>query len=104
MFRRRRRRPEEPSPPLGSLRWNLKYANPRGLSKAEYVAAERAQRAITVTAGEPRSDLEAANQQLRAAYRRGRATRQGWLGPPPDKQQQIAMFEARMAREAARRR
>ena len=99
-----RRRRAEPAAARGSLRRRLRHANPRRLSRAEYLAELRAQRRLLALADRPTSDVEAAREAIRATHYRGQRQRREWLAPGVDREQQIRAFEADMAREAARRR
>ena len=98
-----RRRREEPTAAPGSLRYRLRRENPRGLTRSEYLAELQAQRRLLALAGEPAGDVQAASAWLRATDSRGQRERREWLGVGQDREQQIAAFEAAVARDAGRR-
>ena len=103
MRRLLRRRRVEPAAAPGSLRRRLRHANPRRLTRAEYLAELRAQRRLLALAGEPASDVQAASAWLRATHFRGQRERRAWLCLGVDRNREIAAFEAAVARGAARR-
>ena len=103
MLRLLSRRREEPAAAAGSLRRRLRRENPRHLSRAEYLAELRAQRRLLALAARPTSDVQAASAWLRATHFRGQRERRAWLGVGQDREQQIAAFEAAVARDAGRR-
>lgn len=95
--------PTAPDVP-GSLRWRLKYDNPRGLSKAQYVAELEAQRSMQAAVEPEVDELAEIREQLQAAHRRGQRLREAISPQALSDDEQIAKFEREMARDAARRR
>ena len=84
-----------------SLRWRLRHANPRGLSRSAYIEAETASR-IALSSVEPEDLGAVANAWSRSLHRAGERARQQITGPPLTRDQSVSMFERSMAREARR--
>ena len=99
MFLRRRR--AEPAAVEPSLRWRLKHANPRGLSKPTYMAAERDAHAAMAAASVPPDDLADVRARLAADHRRGQRIRDARYATFT-RNDMAAAFEREMAREANR--
>jgi len=84
-----------------SLRWKLKHANPRGLSRSAYIAAETASR-IALSSVEPEDLGAVANAWSRSLHRSGERARHQITGRALTRDETISVFERGMAREARR--
>lgn len=81
-----------------SLRWRLRHDNPRGLTLAQYVAAEQ-ERARTVAEINREEGMPSEFEVLRA---RVEAARRAYYGPPPSRDQQAAALERQVLAEVSR--
>ena len=75
-----------------ALRWRLRHENPRGLTRAQYIAAEEAQRCA----------LAAAEFDPAVTWPHERLGRRPYVLPPPTPDQAAAMLNRQLIREANR--